>query len=276
VRRAAAPEPALTPCDLPFTFSHPAAVLPFARTKLCFSALVVGSLSPDFLYFLVLAPRGGFGHRLPGLFLFCLPASLCVLYVFHRLIKRPAAELLPDYVRLRVEPQLERFTFLPASRLALVVASALLGALTHVGWDAFTHEGGWGVVHFPALGGGVVLPRAGTVPVYSLLQHASTLLGAAVLTAAATRWLRGRPGGDGAVPMNRRARYGAVCALLGSSAMAGLGYGAWKAGGQEGAAAWEAFAGYGVVCGITVLFVLLTLYGAVRQHRMGAGERPVL
>ena len=38
---------------MPFTLAHPIAVLPFSRCRYChFPALVIGSLSPDFVYFL--------------------------------------------------------------------------------------------------------------------------------------------------------------------------------------------------------------------------------
>ncbi len=51
---------------MPLTLSHPAAIIPLARQGLVFSALVVDSISPDFLYFINLSPRGQFGHTLPG------------------------------------------------------------------------------------------------------------------------------------------------------------------------------------------------------------------
>ena len=60
---------------MPFTLAHPAAVLPFARTKLVFSALIAGALAPDVGYFLTLyrpdAPRV---IRSPGSSGFDLPA----------------------------------------------------------------------------------------------------------------------------------------------------------------------------------------------------------
>src|SRR5215467_12574272 len=42
---------------VPFTFSHPAAVLPLARRGLVFSALVVGSMAPDFPYFVQMSAK---------------------------------------------------------------------------------------------------------------------------------------------------------------------------------------------------------------------------
>src|SRR3954463_4591962 len=41
---------------VPFTGSHPAAILPFLRTPLPASALVIGSMAPDLPYYLPFQP----------------------------------------------------------------------------------------------------------------------------------------------------------------------------------------------------------------------------
>ena len=72
---------------MPFTLAHPAAALPFRKTRLVFSAVIVGSMAPDFEYFLRLAPQGRYFHSLPGLFLCTLPVAFAVLWLFHRSAK---------------------------------------------------------------------------------------------------------------------------------------------------------------------------------------------
>jgi hypothetical protein len=67
---------------MPFTLSHPAAAIPFLRTRLVPSALVIGCMVPDFEYFLRFAPEGGFGHSLPGVFVFDLPVAFIALWLF--------------------------------------------------------------------------------------------------------------------------------------------------------------------------------------------------
>ena len=49
---------------MPLTFAHPAAILPFSRKSkyINFSAMVFGSMAPDFEYFLRGQPMGGIGH----------------------------------------------------------------------------------------------------------------------------------------------------------------------------------------------------------------------
>jgi Domain of unknown function (DUF4184) len=153
---------------MPLTFAHPAAALPLARLRLPLSALVVGSMAPDLVYFLRLAPRGHFGHTLPGLFLFCLPAGLALLWTFHHVLKGPLLDLAPDAARRRLAAGQGASPF--GRPVALVVAVGL-GAVTHDVWDAFTHAGGWAVAALPALRQPVAPFGLGPVPVYKLLQH---------------------------------------------------------------------------------------------------------
>lgn len=88
---------------VPFTLSQAAAALPFRHTRLIWSAVVVGCFAPDFEYFLRLAPKGGFGHTLLGMFVLDLPVALLVVWLFHRFAKEPLYVWLPDGVRQRVE-----------------------------------------------------------------------------------------------------------------------------------------------------------------------------
>src|SRR5581483_5273727 len=127
------------------------AVLPLRRTKLVFSALVIGSMTPDFPYFVTLADEIRWGHSWKGVFLFCLPAGLAVLWLFHAVVKRPLVSLAPEFVRKRVAEDDLAFRFGPLPRFALILGSLLLGTLTHILWDGFTHQQGLFVKHWPAL-----------------------------------------------------------------------------------------------------------------------------
>src|SRR5581483_12465816 len=55
----------VTITTVPFTLAHPAAVLPLRRRGLVFSALVVGSMAPDFEYFFGL--KRPISHTMPGI-----------------------------------------------------------------------------------------------------------------------------------------------------------------------------------------------------------------
>jgi hypothetical protein len=175
---------------MPFTLAHSAAALPFRRLPLVPSALVIGTFAPDFEYFLRLGPNGRFGHTLPGTFTFTLPAALLVLWIFHSLVKRPAAMLLPDGVRNRLANHLGDFRFGGATRFLLILASLLLGIATHLLWDSFTHADTWLYAHWPLLRASVDLPVLGPVPYYKVFQHGSTMVGTGVVAAWLALWYR--------------------------------------------------------------------------------------
>ncbi|WP_053178170.1 DUF4184 family protein [Peribacillus loiseleuriae] len=60
---------------MPLTFAHPAAILPFLRKSkyINFSAMVLGSMAPDFEYFLSGQPIGEISHTFIGFVAFNLP-----------------------------------------------------------------------------------------------------------------------------------------------------------------------------------------------------------
>jgi Domain of unknown function (DUF4184) len=175
---------------MPFTPAHVAAVLPFRRTRLVWSALVIGAMAPDFEYFLRMSPQGRYGHSLVGLFLFTLPVGLLVLWLFHAFVKAPFIEMMPERLERRLTPCLGKFRFGGASRFALIVVSMMVGICTHLIWDSFTHGSVWTTRHLPILGRPVALPHIGFVPLYKVLQQASTVVGLAILLVWLVAWYR--------------------------------------------------------------------------------------
>ncbi|MGB7266235.1 MAG: DUF4184 family protein [Terracidiphilus sp.] len=175
---------------MPFTLSHAAAALPFRRTRLEFSALVTGCFAPDFAYFIFLRPRGFYGHTLPGVFVFDLPASLVVLWLFHAYVKQPLLTFLPTEFRRRLTLKQNGYSFWPPARLALIVISILIGTATHILWDSLTHSRYWPYRHWSFLRQSIHVPVAGNVAMYLVLQHASTLFGLTVLAVWVWFWYR--------------------------------------------------------------------------------------
>ncbi len=176
---------------MPFTPAHAAAALPLLRTRLVPSALVVGTMAPDFEYFLRLAPGGGFGHTFAGAFLLSLPLALVVLWMFHAVVKAPLVQLFPDPFRLRIAT--EPFRFGGPRRFGLIVLSALAGIFTHILWDSFTHSYTWPARHFAWLVQKQTLPLVGPVEHCAMLQMASTVLGLLLLGAWLVRWYQRTP-----------------------------------------------------------------------------------
>jgi hypothetical protein len=178
---------------MPWTFAHPAAVLPLRRfcpRYLSFPALVVGSTMPDFGYY---APGTDFAthaHSFWGLIEICLPIGILVLLVLC-LLRKPLCFLLPQPHRAALAPVADTRITWDISLLLKVMMSLVIGAGTHLVWDAFTHERDLIGLHLTLLQGPAFHLGQTVVPIYYVLQWLSTLLGAAFLLVAYRRWLQG-------------------------------------------------------------------------------------
>ncbi|HEY0706782.1 MAG TPA: DUF4184 family protein [Polyangia bacterium] len=176
---------------MPLTPCHAAAAWALVRIfRLPVAAVVIGAMAPDFLYLLRLRPSGNFGHTLPGIVLFCLPTSLVVWALFTKFVRPWLVSLVPLSREGWARPPGRRDAS-QLQRLWLVTTGIVAGALSHVTWDAFTHDNGWGVQWFPVLARTLRLPGTSfEVHVYSLLQHGSTLFGGLFVLAWASSTVR--------------------------------------------------------------------------------------
>ena len=208
---------------MPFTISHAAAVLPFtrplARWRLL-SAAVIGSMVPDFGWFLPWRPTRFETHSLDALLTFCLPMGLATYWLFQRLIRTPVLELLPPGAYARW-----RWSEAPADYRSLkqwlwAACGILAGAVTHLAWDAFTHEGGRGVRMIPMLEEPVVLIRGHVISGVHLVQDANSLIGLIAVALVVAYGLRAGKPGDAAVPrrLSARERYAWTVAYVGVAA----------------------------------------------------------
>lgn len=205
---------------MPFTISHAAAAIPFRRTRLLLSALIVGTMAPDFEYFIHGRLIGRLSHNLQGAFEFCLPVSLIVLAVFHWILKRPVVALLPRSVQQRIV--FHEFHFWPLSRLFLIVLSILIGIATHLAWDNFTHSGRWAVEHITWFQQTTTLFGYSLVN-YKVAQDVSTLLGLALLTAWFAHWYRTQPLHDLPIySLSSRAKFLIVTVIVAVATALGL------------------------------------------------------
>jgi len=179
--------------EMPFTLAHAAAALPFRRTRLVPSALIIGTFAPDFEYFIRLSPGGGFGHSVLGAVVFTLPVALIVLWLFHSVVKVPAVSLLPDSMQRRLVPYLGIFRFSPRRRLALIVVSLLIGIATHIIWDSFTHSHTWLYHHWSFLSQPMRWPVIGPLPHFKVFQYISSIFGSLFVLAWLARWFQTAP-----------------------------------------------------------------------------------
>ena len=153
-----------------------------------FSALVIGSLAPDFPYFLFVSNEIRWGHTSRGIFLFCLPMALAVLWLFHAVAKKPIVALSPEFVRKRISARDLQFRFGPKRRFAWIVISILIGIISHVLWDGFTHDHGYFVKHWPLLSIPVETYRV--MPLWRALQQVFSVFGVAIVAIVTISWWR--------------------------------------------------------------------------------------
>lgn len=164
---------------MPFTFSHPALVIPLFknRFRLSVTGLVMGSMVPDFEFILQLKAGENIGHHWLGILLFDLPVSLLLSLLYHGYVRDSLIDHLPNWYRVR----LNRFTYVDWIDYArhhklVVLASICIGIGTHFFWDAFTHYDGAFVEVMPLLKHSFSLFQA-EVPGYLALQIISSVWG---------------------------------------------------------------------------------------------------
>jgi hypothetical protein len=203
---------------MPFTLSHAAAAIPFRRTLLVPSALVAGCFAPDFEYFLSLGPHGGFGHTLPGLFLLDLPLAFIGLWLFERYAKAPLVETLPAGVRLRLAPTSRSLSINSFSRFVLIAFSIVVGAVTHVVWDWFTHPRYWLYDHWSFLRRTASLPFVGPQRYCHIFQYISSFGGILIIAIWCVHWYRKDPAHHAEV--DARSSFVTRCVFAGAFAIA--------------------------------------------------------
>lgn len=167
---------------MPFTLSHIAAVLPLrARSGpgLPLAGLAAGSMSPDVPYFLPLVNWQTLSpptHSLAGLVTWDLGFGL-LLWWGWRSLAGAVHDLAPAWVRRRWQPAdwPER-----GAAWLLVAAAVLVGAVTHVLWDEFTHGGRFAATSFEWVAATYPTPW-GAFQGYRLLQYASGVAGLAIV-----------------------------------------------------------------------------------------------
>lgn len=168
---------------MPFTFAHPAIVLPFYKKTRLFSmtTLIIGSMSPDFEYFFRMSVRSDFSHKVMGIFLFDLPITLLIAYLFHFFIRDDLVKNLPFFLYRRFANSLvfnwNQYCY---CHWKVVLTSSLIGIFSHIGWDSFTHLSGYFVQQFSFLQDSITILNK-EIPIYKLLQHSSSLIGISLI-----------------------------------------------------------------------------------------------
>ena len=165
---------------MPFTLSHPAAVLPLRGVPhLRTAPLILGAMVPDLPIFL----PGGFGRHMPitHTFAHSFTIDLAIGYLSLAvlcILQRPLTALLSARARALCRRALSGFS--RPVEWAWAAPALLIGIWTHLLWDSFTHERGWIVRRVAALSAPLTFgPYNGTI--YHALQYLSSVIGLCVL-----------------------------------------------------------------------------------------------
>ncbi len=164
---------------MPFTFAHPAIVIPLKRwlKPLSLTGLVAGSIAPDFEFFLKMKVSENIGHHWFGIFTFDVPFSLLICYLYHQFIRNTFINNLPGWFQSRMLG-LQKFNwkiYFYKNKNQIFI-SILIGIFSHLFWDSFTHFDGFFVILFPVLGNNLILANK-AFPIYMVLQILSSVIG---------------------------------------------------------------------------------------------------
>ncbi len=166
---------------MPFTFSHPAAVLPFCKTKkipVSVTGLIAGSIVPDLEFLFLLRESDYVGHLWPGIILFNIPVAILSAFIFHYLIRNSLIVHLPVFLKQRFTSFLyfDWMAYFKKHWLSFTVC-VLLGVASHVFIDAFTHQDGFMAKPAAFFQRNINLVFT-AMPVYFFLQLLTSLVGA--------------------------------------------------------------------------------------------------
>jgi hypothetical protein len=138
-------------------------------------------MAPDFEYFVHFKPFQAVGHSFWGFITYNFPLVLLVSFLFHRVLKRQMIDHLPHPLDSRyAEVAVKKWRISSVKEFVVFFYSSLLGMLTHVLWDHFTHLNGYFVQKFVLLQQNLTV-LSWKIPLYKLAQHGSTLIGFIVL-----------------------------------------------------------------------------------------------
>lgn len=136
--------------------------------------MILGSMSPDFEYFLALEPRQTIGHTFKGLLVEAIPLSIIIIVLVHLCIRSFASHL-PSIANLdtRAYERIKLMDLLSYKSWIVFLLSVVVGFYSHLFVDAFTHASGYFVQRYPTLQNEYGV----TIPLFQLLQYLLSLIG---------------------------------------------------------------------------------------------------
>ena len=140
---------------MPITFSHPAIILPakyLPEKWVSMTGLIIGSMTPDFEYFLRMRVESIYSHTWLGMFWFDLPLAFILTFIYHYIVRNSFIANSPRFIKKRLSIYLDFswWEYLKHNFL-IVLVCILAGIASHLLWDGFTHPHGIFVKMIPVL-----------------------------------------------------------------------------------------------------------------------------
>jgi hypothetical protein len=170
---------------MPFTFAHPAVILPLAKNKkLPLQALVIGSLVPDFEFYLQLREVKHIGHSILGFFVVDIPLGLLILFIYNKYITVFLRTIAPSFIlykcnTLAFEYRSYKKKFFNYHN----VYAMAIGILTHLFLDLFTHHDSYLIQLFPVLSNQLIIMNY-KIKIVELNQIFLSLIGLVIIAVA--------------------------------------------------------------------------------------------
>lgn len=172
---------------MPFTFSHPAIVLPLSflpKKWVSLTALVIGSLMPDLEAYVRFSSQKVHSHTWAALFWFCIPVGFILSLLYHLLVRDPFINNLPPFLNKKLSP-FRHFNWLHylKKNWLVVIVSFLIGGASHLLWDSFSHYDGLLQYLNPALTGNTVI-WGYNIEIPYLIQYLNSIIGLLIILIA--------------------------------------------------------------------------------------------
>lgn len=169
---------------MPFTISHPALVLPLTylpKRWYSLTGLIIGSLVPDFEYFIRMKIQSNYSHTLAGLLWFDIPLGVVIAFIYHLVVRDNLIDNLPRIIKSRLW-KFKQFNWKNyfIENWFVVIISIFSGAASHLFWDSFTHPRGYFAQTIPFLMNKIEIIGK-QISILKIFQHLSTLIGMLVI-----------------------------------------------------------------------------------------------
>ena len=169
---------------MPFTPAHPAILLPLRKVPekyISWTALIIGSIVPDMEYFIWMSSGSFLSHTFLGIFYFNLPMTFLLAFFWQQSAVFVVRKRWPYLKSQFLYQRIEYFPDYLKKHWLKFTLSAMVGILSHLVWDSFSHSKGYLAVHvFP-----ILIEHISVLGIYTRLCYVvwyiSTIVGIALI-----------------------------------------------------------------------------------------------